>query len=161
MINRALALAAALALVVPVLAEAAHSGSRGSDRVPSARLQAMGSGAMTVTGRLVVTGTIPDGGQVVVIDRRGDATAYLAGTPLEFRRRRARVQRASGILFVTGSKVSVQVLGVDLTFSIAGNGRARLRGAGTYRLNDGPERAWGRRAIKVSPSAKKRRPDRR
>ncbi|CAN0487214.1 unnamed protein product, partial [Phaeothamnion confervicola] len=50
----------------------------------------------------------------------------------------------SGILFVTGSNVSVQILGVNLTFSVAGNGRARLLGTGTYRLNSDPEKSWPR-----------------
>lgn len=156
MIRRALACAVALVLVVPVLAQAAPAPAqqRADARVPSAQLQATGSGAMTVVGRMVVNGTIPQRGQVVVIDRRGDATAYLAGVPLEFNRRgRAVARRASGILFVTGSNVSVQVLGVDLTFSIAGNGQARLLGSGTYRLNSGPERSWGRGVIYVSPSS--------
>lgn len=110
---------------------------------------------------MVVTGTIPGTGRVVVIDRRGDARAYLAGEQLDFRRRRAVVRRASGILYVTGSKVSVQVVGVDLTFSIAGNGTARLRGIGSYRLNSDPERSWGRSTIRVQPRSSSRRGDRR
>jgi hypothetical protein len=159
-IRRALALAA-LALAVPVLAQAAADGSRADARVPSAQLQASGSGAMTIAGRMVVHGTIPEQGRVVVIDRRGDARAYLAGAPLEFKRRRAMATRASGILFVTGSNVSVQVLGVDLSFSIAGNGQARLMGTGTYRLNSEPERSWTRAVIRVSPSSDRRRGQRR
>ena len=159
MIRRAVTFAVAMMLVIPVLAEAR---TPGGPRVPSAQLQAWGSGAMTVTGRMVVTGTIPQRGTVVVIDRRGDATAYLAGEALDFRRGRAVVRRAEGILFVTGGNVSVQVLGVDLSFSIAGNGRARLSGSGTYRLNGGPERGWGRGTINVSPtSSAERRRDRR
>lgn len=158
MIRRALACAVALMLVIPVLAEA-HSSE--DVRVPSAQLQAWGSGAVTVSGRMVVTGSIPERGQVVVIDRRGDAKAYLAGEALTFRRGRAMVRRASGLLFVRGGNVSVQVLGVDLSFSIAGNGQARLTGSGSYRLNGGPERAWGRDVIRVSPSSAERRRDRR
>ncbi len=150
MFRRALTCVVAVMLVVPVLADAR---APGGPRVPSAQLQAWGSGAMTVSGRMVVTGTIPQRGQVVVIDRRGDATAYLAGESLTFRRGRATVRRAQGILFVTGSKVSVQVLGVDLSFSIAGNGVARLAGSGTYRLNGGRERSWGRGTIRVSPTS--------
>ncbi|MGD9573461.1 MAG: hypothetical protein AB7V62_16400 [Thermoleophilia bacterium] len=163
MIRRALVIAVTLMLVLPVLAQAGPAtGKRSDARVPSAQLQAAGSGAITVEGRMVVNGTIPDRGQVVVIDRRGDAKAYLAGQPLAFRRGRASIRRASGILFVTGSNVSVQVLGVDLSFSIAGNGRARLSGTGVYRLNSDPEQTWGRRTtIKVSPSSGERRRERR
>jgi hypothetical protein len=152
--RRALMCVVAVMLLVPVLAEARGPGG---PRVPSAQLQAWGSGAMTVAGRMVVTGTIPPRGQVVVIDRRGDATAFLAGEALTFRRGRATVRRAQGILFVTGGNVSVQVLGVDLSFSIAGNGQARLTGSGSYRLNGGPARDWGRGTIKVSPSSSSER----
>jgi hypothetical protein len=156
-IRRALALAVAVALVVPALAQAAPSREqRGDARVPSAQLQVAGSGAMTVQGRMAVHGTIPSPGQVIVIDRRGDASAYLAGSRLEFRRGRAIVRRAAGILYVTGSNVSVQVLGIDLSFSVAGNGQARLLGSGVYRLNAGPERNWSRAVIRVSPTSDRR-----
>lgn len=157
MIRRALVTAVVLALTVPALAMAAPHAQRVDARVPSAQLKVEGSGAMTVIGRMTVNGTIPERGQVVIIDRRGDAVAYLAGQPLEFTRKRATVRRASGILFVYGSNVSVQVLGVNLSFGIAGNGQARLLGSGTYQLNSGPERSWGRGVIKVSPSSAERR----
>jgi hypothetical protein len=157
MTRRALAIGVALMLAVPVLASAAGPNAPRQDaRAPSAQLQVAGSGAMTVQGRMVVHGTIPDQGQVIVIDRRGDATAYLAGSRLDFKRGRAIVRRAAGILFVTGSKVSVQVLGIDLAFSVAGNGQARLIGSGTYRLNAGPTRNWGRGTIKVTHAAERR-----
>lgn len=158
--RRALLVVLALALVPPVLAEAGSARvQRQDERVPSARLQATGSGAMTVVGRMVVNGTVPEGGSVVVIDRSGepdhpgDARVHLAGEPQQFVRGRVRVRRASGILFVTGSNVLVQVLGVDLTFSVAGHGRARLIGSGTYRLNSEPERSWGETWFRVAPSA--------
>lgn len=163
MIRHALWAALALAIVVPPATAAADSRAplREDARVPSARLQATGGGTMTVVGRMVVNGSIPGRGRVVVIDRRGDATAYLAGVPLRFTDRRAVVRRASGILFVTGSRVAVRVAGRDLTFSIAGNGWARLRGTGTYRLNSGPERSWRRGVIRVTPSSAERRRTRR
>lgn len=152
--RRALMVAVALMLVVPALAGAMipHA-QRADDRVPSAQLQTTGSGAMTIVGRMVVNGTIPERGSVVVIDRGGDATVHLAGVPQDFTRGRVRVRQASGILFVTGSNVSVQILGVNLTFSVAGNGRAQLLGSGTYRLNSGPEKSWTRAWIKVAPSS--------
>jgi hypothetical protein len=154
-IRRARATVVAHMLIVPVLAEAKPGPSkRAGDRVPSAQLQASGRGSMTIVGRMAVTGLIPGRGTVVVIDRGGDAQARLAGRPIKMSRKRAtRVRNASGILLVTGSNVSVQVVGADLAFSIAGNGQARLRGAGVYRLNSGPERSWGRATIRVEPSA--------
>lgn len=151
--RRALMVVVALMLVVPALAEAAPRAPRGGDRVPSAQLQASGSGAMTIVGRMVVNGTIPERGSVVVIDRAGDAKVHLAGVPLGFTRGKVRVRQASGILFVTGSNVSVQILGVNLTFSVAGNGRAQLLGTGTYRLNSDPEKSWSRAWIQVVPSS--------
>lgn len=161
--RRALLVALALSLLVPAFAEATKNPLRkvrGGNRVPSAQLAATGSGAMTIVGRMTVNGSIPGPALVTVIDRGGDARVYLAGKPLEFSERRvrvARVRKASGILFVKGSKVSVQIVGVDLRFSVAGNGRARLLGSGTYRLNSSRARSWKRGWIKVAPSSVKRR----
>lgn len=139
-------------LVVPVLATADPGTMRADDRVPSAQVQATGGGAMTVTGRMAVNGSL-DRGAIVVTDRAGDARAHLAGVPLAFNRGRAQARRASGILFVTGSNVTVQVTSPRISFSIAGNGRARFLGSGTYRLNSEPEKSWTRAWIKVAPSA--------
>ncbi len=155
--RRALIVAVALMLLVPVLAEAktAHS-KRVGGRVPSAQLAATGSGAMTIVGRMTVYGTIPERGSVVVLDRAGDAKAHLAGAPLQFSRgrvRAVRVQQAAGILIVKGSNVTVTILGVDLSFSIAGNGRARLLGSGVYTLNSDPEKSWARGWFNVEPSS--------
>lgn len=160
--RRALLVALALMLFVPAFAEAMTPlrKERGGDRVPSAQLAATGSGAMTIVGRMTVNGSIPERGSVTVIDRGGDAEVYLAGTPQEFssgRVRGVRVRHASGILFVKGSNVSVQVVGIDLRFSVAGNGRAQLLGSGTYRLNSRPEKSWSRAWIRVTPSSAERR----
>jgi hypothetical protein len=153
-IRRALAAAVALSLVIPVVAEAKDRPARIDERVPSAQLQATGSGSMNLVGRLAVNGSIPDRATVVLTDRAGDARAHLAGVPLAFDRRgRARVPRASGILFVSGSNVTVQVTGVRLTFSIAGFGRARLLGEGSYQLNGDQPKAWSRAWIRIAPSS--------
>jgi hypothetical protein len=156
-----LTIVVALMLLVPALAEAknAHT-KRTGNRVPSAQLAAAGSGAMTVVGRMSVYGAIPEWGSLVVLDRAGDAEAHLAGQPLQFSRGRVRVVRvrqAAGLLFVKGSNLTVTVLGVDLSFSIAGNGRAKLLGTGVYRLNSGPEKAWTRTWFNVAPSSARRR----
>jgi hypothetical protein len=139
-------------LVLPVAAGAAARDRHRDERVPSAHLEATGAGSMTVTGRLAVNGSIARRGSLVVTDRAGDASAYLAGAPLRFDRRgQARVRRASGILYVTGSEVSVQVQSGDLTFAVAGVGRVRLSGDGTYTLNDEPEKAWSGSWIRLVP----------
>lgn len=153
MTRRVLIAVLALALVVPALASATPGTQRPDDRVPSAQLQATGGGAMTVTGRMAVNGSIMDRGAIVITDRAGDAQAHLAGVALTFSRGRVQVRRASGILFVTGSAVTVQVTSSRISFSIAGNGRARLLGSGTYRLNSDPEKSWTRAWIQVAPPA--------
>jgi hypothetical protein len=154
-IRRALTIVIVLMLLVPALAEAKNALSkRTGNRVPSAQLAATGSGAMTVVGRMSVYGTIPEWGSVVILDRAGDAEAHLAGQPQQFSRGRVRVVRvrqAAGLLFVKGSNLTVTVLGVDLSFSVAGNGRAKLLGTGVYRLNSDPEKSWARTWFAVAP----------
>ena len=159
MFRRALAIAVAFMLVVPVAALAHRAAPRwADDRVPSAQVQTAGTGSITFVGRLVVNGTIPGRGIVSIWDFAGDADAHLAGQELKFnRRRKVTVRRASGILFVTGSNVRVQVLGAGLTFAAAGNGRARFLGSGTYRLNSGEETAWGPGWIRIAPSGSSNR----
>ena len=158
--RRALAAAIVLIMALPALAgAAAQADERG--RGPSARLWTEGDGLVTFSGRLSLTGSIPGRGSLVVTDSEGDAKARLAGEPLAFDRRgRARVRRASGIVYVTGSRVTVQVVGEDLSFSVAGLGRARFLGEGLYGLNGGPETSWSPVWIRVapsSPSAERRR----
>jgi len=157
--RRALAIAVAVLLVVPVLAQARPAPSHLLDgRVPSAQVQTAGNGTITFSGRMVVNGTIPDRGTVQIVDRAGDATAHLSGTQVRFNRRgKASVRRASGILFVTGSNVQVAVQGGGLTFAAAGNGRARFLGSGTYQLNSGGEKAWTSSWIRIAPTQTSRR----
>lgn len=160
MFRRALAIAVAVMLVVPVLAQARDAGPlRWLDgRVPSAQVQTTGSGAIAFHGRMVVNGTIPERGVVQITDRGGDATAHLGGQELKFNRRhKVTVRRASGILFVTGSNVQVRIAGEGLTFAAAGNGRARFRGEGTYQLNSGPTTEWTNAWVRIAPTPPARR----
>jgi hypothetical protein len=155
--RRALAVAIVLMMALPALAGAvaqADQRQRERDRVPSARLWTEGDGVVTLNGRLSVTGSIPGRGSLQVTDHDGDARAHLAGEPLAFDRRgRARVRRASGILYVTGTRVTVRVVGEGLSFSVAGLGRARFLGEGVYGLNGGPETAWTSDWIRIRPSS--------
>ncbi len=154
--RRALVAAIALMLLIalPALASAAEpTGQVAAERGPSARVQASGSGLISVAGRISVNGLIPGRGIVVVRDRRGDARAYLAGEELELKRwERTRVRRASGLLYVTGSNVTVTVIGDELSFSIAGHGRLLLNGSGVYRLDGGPEAEWSGEWMRIAPS---------
>jgi hypothetical protein len=151
--RRVLVTALALMLLTAVVASAtAAPGRRDAARQPSARVQAAGSGLITVTGRLTVNGLIPGRGVVVVRDRRGDAKAFLAGEALELRRGRTmRVRRASGVLYVTGSQITVTIMGDDLSFSIAGNGRALFDGDGVYTLDSQPESEWNGEWVRIAP----------
>jgi hypothetical protein len=155
--RRAVVAAVALMLIVPAIATATAQSAhqRTGDRPsPSARVQATGSGLMTVAGRLTVNGLIPGRGIVVVRDRKGDAKAYLAGSALELRRgRTTRVRRAAGVLYVTGSSVTVTIIGDELSFSIAGNGRALFDGSGVYSIDSGPETEWSGEWVRISPSS--------
>jgi hypothetical protein len=158
--RRAVLAAVALMLIVPALAAAAGQSAhqRPGDRTPSARVQATGSGLMTVSGRLTANGLIPGRGFVAVRDRNGDAKAFLAGSSLELRRGRAtRVRRASGVLYVTGSNVTITVVGNDLSFSIAGSGRALFQGSGVYSIDSGPESEWSGQWMRIAPSASSER----
>lgn len=159
MIRRAIPVALALIMLVPAVAAGRdRPGARVDQRVPSAQLQVTGSGKMTVVGRLAVNGAMPSPARILIIDRGGDARAHLAGVPLSFNRRgRARVPRAEGILFVSGSNVTVRVIGSRLTFSVAGLGRARLQGEGRYQLNNQDARAWSGRWLRLTPASKQRR----
>ena len=160
MFRRALAIAVAVMLVVPVLAQARDAGPlRWLDgRVPSAQVQTTGTGVIAFYGRMVVNGTIPERGIVQITDRGGDARAHLGGQELRFNRRhRVTVRRASGILFVTGSNVQVRILGERLTFAAAGNGRARFLGEGTYQLNSGPTTEWTSAWVRIAPTPPSRR----
>jgi hypothetical protein len=151
--RRVLVAALALMLLTVVVASAtAAPGRRDAERQPSARVQAAGSGLITVAGRLTVNGLIPGRGVVVVRDWKGDAKAFLAGDSLELRRGRAtRVRRASGVLYVTGSQITVTIIGNDLSFSIAGSGRARFDGDGVYTVDSEPESEWDGEWIRIAP----------
>lgn len=153
--RRALVAAVALMLIVPGLAPAKSPNvQRADDRAPSARVQTAGSGMMMVAGRLTVNGLIPERGIVVVKDRSGDARAHLAGVPLKLEQgERTRVRGASGILYVTGSSVSVRIIGEGLSFSVAGNGRALFVGSGTWVRNSEPEQEWSGEWIRIAPSS--------
>ncbi|MGD9695857.1 MAG: hypothetical protein AB7V42_09385 [Thermoleophilia bacterium] len=150
MVRRAVALVVLVILALPALCAAAAT--EPTPRVPSAQLQADGSGTITITGRFTVNGTLAERSTIDIVDRARDAKAVLGGVPIALDRRgRAKVRRAQGILIVTGSNFQVTINGKNLNFSVAGNGRGRLIGKGSYRLNGGSPLAWGRSWIRISP----------
>lgn len=152
-----LLLALAIMAAWASLADAQSSVETQGERVPSAQLEVTGSGRVTLEGRLAATGSLSPRSTVVITDRKGDATAFVSGRALPFRTaitsrvRTARLNRAAGILYVNGSNVQVRVVSNELTFSVAGVGRARLQGRGDYRLNGSTTRTWPRTWITLAP----------
>lgn len=117
----------------------------------SARLLLSGSGRVVIAGRLAASGNFAARSTVLVIDRAGDASLVVAGVAAPFRRGRATVRRAQGIVWVAGSDLTVQVTGRNVDLAAAGVGRTRLTGKGTYRLNTTRTRAWPRAWVRLIP----------
>ena len=113
----------------------------------SARLQLEGSGVVRLQGRLVTFGLIPEGATLWVRDFAGDARFFLDG---ETRRLRigamTRIRGASGRIYLSGSRVMLQIRADDISLSTAGRGTASVSGEGEFSLNDERERAWPSRS---------------
>ncbi len=118
---------------------------------PSAQIELSGRGTVQLRGRLVLSGNLAARGTVSIVDRGGDASVHMAGAGVTLSRKgRATVRGATGILYVTGSNVTVTVASRGLTISAAGSGTAKLSGTGRYRLNLGSDRAWPRGTVKLT-----------
>ena len=130
----------ALVAVAPALgARAAQSEAQRA----SAQLEATGTGAVTLRGRLVAFGLIPGRGSIVVTDFDGDAVVRIDGVLKRIPRTDVlRLARVTGRFYVEGSDVRIRIVGTGVTVSAAGRGRATMVGVGSYRLNDGPELDW-------------------
>ncbi len=109
----------------------------------SARLQLEGSGVVKLQGRLVTFGLIPEGATLWVRDVAGDARFFIDG---ETRRLRigvmTRFREASGRIYLSGSRVLLQIRADDISLSAAGRGTASVSGDGEFSLNDERERTW-------------------
>jgi len=157
-VRRAVTLALVLLMLVPAVAVAGNGKplrKQEPGRVPSAQLQAKGSGMIVVNGRMSVTGWIPGKGTIEVTDRAGDAALFVSGSAQPFTRGRvriARVRRATGRVYIRGSNVTGRIVGDGLDFIIAGYGRARLAGSGQYQLNNGDWADWTGDWIRLAPS---------
>jgi hypothetical protein len=157
----AIAAIAAFAVAAPAaLAQAGAPGAGGGERGPSGLLHATGSGHAVVVGRVTLSGNLPRRSVLRVIDRAGDASVHVAGVRVPLRKRRALLRRASGIVFASGSDVTLHLTGTGMDLSAAGVGRATLRGTGRYRLNLAAERAWPQGAIRLAQPQSHRSPSR-
>lgn len=141
-----LALLAAFGLMLAA-APADASRQRLSDGDGAARFQAAGSGALTLQGRIVAFGLLPQRGRLVIVDRRGDGYVTFNGrrrlAPRSGGRpRTVRIPRAEGRFYAAGSKISITLAGPHLSVSAAGRGMVRLRGDGQYAVNEGPLTPW-------------------
>jgi hypothetical protein len=113
----------------------------------SARLQLEGSGIVRLEGRLVTYGLIPDGATLWVRDSAGDARFFLDGSSRRLRTgAMVRIRDASGRIYLSGSRVVLQIKADDISLSTAGRGKASVSGDGAFTLNDGRERLWPSRS---------------
>lgn len=147
LVSMVVALLAALAFAVAASGAVAAPSKQtlGQDDAPpsSARLQLEGSGVVKVQGRLVTFGLIPEGATLWVRDFAGDARFFLDG---ETRRLRTgatiRLRDASGRIYLSGSRVMLQIRADDISLSTAGRGTASVSGDGEFSLNNERERTW-------------------
>jgi len=137
-----LAVAAALFAALALSAAAATSrGGRAPATQPSAQIGISGTGAVVLNGQLTAIGTIPGKGTMSVHDLQGDARVALNGARPKGGRI-INVRRASGALYVKGSRVRVRITGAGLSLSVAGRGKVTLTGVGTYQLNGEEAQPW-------------------
>jgi len=131
----------------------------------SARVQATGTGTIVMQGEIVAFGLTSGTGRMIVVDFRGDANVTMNGRTrmrsLSKRKKKRRlvIKKARGRFYARGSKISVVVQSTQVNLSIAGRGKARLKGIGRYKLNGSAARNWSRnprkwRTLKLRPRAR-------
>jgi hypothetical protein len=117
----------------------------GDDEAPpsSARLQLEGSGVVRLEGKLVTYGLIPEDATLWVRDIAGDARFFLDGDSRRLRPgAMVRIRDAGGRIYLSGSRVVLQIRADDISLSTAGRGKASVSGDGAFSLNDERERVW-------------------
>jgi hypothetical protein len=103
-----------------------------------------------LAGRLVAYGQMPTPSKLLVQDMAGDAVVFVAGQELEPNARGwVRVPRASGRLYISGSRITVRLTGTALSLAVAGNGAALLDGDGRYALNGADAGEWNGGRIRL------------
>ncbi len=145
MVLVAILAAPAFAIAATAQAPAPAKQTLGQDEPPpsSARLQLEGSGVVKLQGRLVTFGLIPEGATLWVRDLSGDARFFIDGESRKLRTGATiRVRDASGRIYVSGSRVMLQIRADDISLSTAGRGTASVSGDGEFSLNDERERTW-------------------
>lgn len=147
--RRLLLLTLAVLLALPALVAGAERTRK--ERAPSARLEAVGAGRIVLVGRLVAYGQIGGrAGNLIVRDMAGDALVIVDGQRLEPNDRGwMRLRRASGRLYISGSRVTVRLSGSALNLAVAGNGGAILTGRGRYWLNGGEASDWDGERLRI------------
>ncbi len=139
-------------LASQAMAQTSTESKESTPRTMSARLEVDGTGTVLLRGRFVVFGVLAKRSLLVVTDRAGDARLTMDGEPIALRKRKTkRIRRAQGRIYITGRNLVIRARSKDLTLSVAGRGRALLRGVGVLKLNDGPSFEWDRKAIRIHP----------
>lgn len=147
--RRLLILTFAALLALPAVAMAGAQDEK--ERQPSARLEAVGNGRVVLAGRLVAYGSMGVRTQLLVQDLAGDAVVMVSGQELRPNDHGwVRVGRASGRLYVSGTRVTVRVSGRALNLAVAGNGGAILDGDGRYWLNGGEPAEWDGERLRIA-----------
>ncbi len=113
----------------------------------SAVLHATGDGIATIHGMPADYINMSGDGVLYIVDRAGDASINVTG---EGTRREIEVRGETVIMYrgfngraeVSGSDVLVRLIGENIVLDAAGQGRAMLRGTGTFQLQrrDGSHR---------------------
>lgn len=113
----------------------------------SAVLHATGDGIATIHGVPADYINISGDGVLYIVDRAGDASIHVTGDGI---RREFEANGETIIMYrgfngraeISGSDVAVRLIGENIVLDAAGQGRAMLRGTGTYQLQrrDGSHR---------------------
>src|SRR5687767_13631 len=106
-------------LLLALLAVAPALGARAMQRESqqaSAQIEATGTGAVTLRGRVVAFGLIPGRGSIVVTDFDGDAVVRIDGVLKRIPARAdvLRLTRVTGRFYVEGTDVRVRIVGTGV-----------------------------------------------
>ncbi|MEQ1702112.1 MAG: hypothetical protein ABMA25_18530, partial [Ilumatobacteraceae bacterium] len=121
----AVGIVAAVSLASPALAAGSSGGGTGS-------LVAHGRGTAQIVGDVDAMG-ISGRGVLVVIDRGGDATVTITGKGVAKVAGNTRTYAGfDGKAKITGSNVTVRLVGTNVDLAARGDGSFSLKGIGTY-----------------------------
>lgn len=146
---RRIALLALPLALVPAVGAHAQGGDPPAPLVAD-RLQLDGTGVVRADGLFLVFGLVQGPARLVAGDRGGDLSVRVIwrrtprSRPVVRTGNVVTIGRGSARLVVSGSSLSLRVSARRTALSMAGAGMVRLRGDGTYRLNEQAAQPWDR-----------------